>query len=334
LFAEPDPDPRKPVAPVNPPVQLKSANDAVKQIAGTAEFLRLLPKPFGTIHAVDAKARTVTLLLDGEKVPKVWPVEPDAEIKVAGWWGRLEQFTANQKVWVWLKLDRNKNAKSVVMLADELSEQEIHGIKSVEQALLKAQQFWLRDRWLAEGLPGSASFVHVFSGEMDVTLDHEAMRWGRYLKPGDSVTIVADPPIKGVVRHVVPWRERTVVRLVVGELAASDLPAGTRIGLKVPPPPKEVDEANAPTDLDRPRTKTERVEWFLASMYCVCGVGNDICTGDFYTLASCNPNGCGAPGGTRKEIGKLIDAGKTDLEIWNELVKDRGPEMTRPHLRK
>ena len=69
-------------------------------------------------------------------------------------------------------------------------------------------------------------------------------------------------------------------------------------------------------------------------MYCVCGVGKDICTGDFYTLASCNPNGCGAPNGTRKDIGKLIDAGKTDKEIWDELVKDRGPEMTRPHLRK
>jgi hypothetical protein len=56
--------------------------------------------------------------------------------------------------------------------------------------------------------------------------------------------------------------------------------------------------------------------------------------GDFYTLASCNPNGCGAPNQTRKEIGKLIDAGKTDRQIWDDLVKDRGPEMTLPHLRK
>ena len=98
--------------------------------------------------------------------------------------------------------------------------------------------------------------------------------------------------------------------------------------------PKEIDDSPYPTDIDRTRTKAERVEWFLASMYCVCGVGNDICTGDFYTLASCNPNGCGAPNGTRKDIGKLIDEGKTDKQIWDDLVKISGPEMSRPHLRK
>ena len=34
-----------------------------------------------------------------------WPVEPDAEIKVAGWWGRLEQFRAGfQQNGVWIIL--------------------------------------------------------------------------------------------------------------------------------------------------------------------------------------------------------------------------------------
>lgn len=384
VFQVPAAEPKAP--PVDP-------NVAVKQVAGTAEFLRLLPKPFATIKAIDAKARTVTLMLDGEKVSKVWPVEPDAEIKVAGWWGRLDDFAAGQRVWVWLKLDRHKNAKSIAMLADELSEKEIHGewwqarktkhlntdpnqphlyeyslsrekltktvlvpasVEVHEQAVLltrrnerdelislprfgelkAAQRQKLAARWSRDGLPGTATFIHVFSGEMDVMLDHEAMRWGRFLKKGDVCTIAVDPPIKAVVRQVTPWRERTVVRLVVGELAASDLPLGSRIGLIVPVPPKDIEELPYPTDIDRPRSKDERIEWFLASMYCVCGVGNDICTGDFYTLASCNPNGCGAPNQTRKEIGKLIDAGKTDRQIWDDLVKDRGPEMTLPHLRK
>ena len=65
------------------------------------------------LKAVDAKARTVTLLMDGEKVAKVWPVEPDAEIKVMGWWGRLEQLKVGNRVWVWLKLNRQQQPVAV-----------------------------------------------------------------------------------------------------------------------------------------------------------------------------------------------------------------------------
>ncbi len=60
------------------------ANKMVKEVAGTAEFLRLLPKPFATVTGTDVKARTVTLLLDGETAAKTWPLEPDAEVKVGG----------------------------------------------------------------------------------------------------------------------------------------------------------------------------------------------------------------------------------------------------------
>lgn len=365
-----------------------------KPIAGMAEFLRLLPKPFGVIKAIDPKARTVSLLFDGEKVAKVWSVEPDAEVKVNGFWGRLDQFKVGDRVWVWLKLDRTKNPISVAMVADELSEIAVHGTAGLVTAIdnisiekdtatftlksyglhralvggvkemqgvapgntlvvvtekdrivrfrteeqleksLRLQSEWLRAKWTADGLPGTLTFHHVFSGEMDVILDHEAIRWGRSLKAGDKVTLTADPPILAVVKAVTPWRERTQLRLVVGELQSSELKLGQRIGLKMPTPPKDVDDSVYPPDLGRKRTDDERVEWFLASMYCVCGVGNDTCTGHFYTLSSCNPNGCGAPNATRDELRALIAKGKTDKEIWDELRKDRGGIMLRPHLRK
>lgn len=398
---------KKPDEPKSPEVGAKD-----KPVAGTAEFLRLLPKPFGVVKAVDAKARTVSLLLDGEKTAKVWPVEPDAEVWVNGFWGRLDQFKPDDKVWVWLKLDRKKNPVAVAMIADELSEQMIHNLswkvkevdwKGTEYMLVSyknqltlerngevkkfewvdltpvdkelkavylvpepefeqrrwddtgpihiramklpwittdglekrrsAQQLHLRKLWRDLGLPGTLTFHHVFSGELGVMLDHEAMRWGRSLKEGDSVELTADPPIKAVVKAVTPWRERTNVRLVVGELESSELKAGQRIGVKMKWPAKEVDESPYPPDLDRKRTTDERVEWFLASTYCVCGVGKDTCTGHFYTLASCNPNGCGAPQATRDEIRGMIEKGKSDKDIWDALVKDRGSLMTRPHLK-
>jgi hypothetical protein len=369
-----------------------SADKKVRQISGSAEFLRLLPKPFGVIKAIDPKARTVSLLLDGEKTAKVWSIEPDAEVWVNGFWGRLDQFRVNDRVWVWLKLDRTKNPMSVTMIADAVSTADIRGDwwdarktkhlnggpgqphlyeytlkrEKETQAVLvpagveadgkpallyaingkpalmteaelnakrSAQRDHLRKQWAEGGLPGVIAFHHPFSGEMDVMLDHEGMRWGRSLKYGDSVELTADPPIKAVVKSVVPWRERTTVRLVVGELQSSGLKTGQRIGVKMPPPDKAVDESPYPPDLGRKRTDDERVEWFLASTYCVCGVGNDTCTGHFYTLASCNPNGCGAPNATRDEIRDLIAKGKSDREIWDALLKDRGPLMLRPHLK-
>jgi Protein of unknown function (DUF3179) len=320
-------------------------NKKVKEVAGTAEFLRLLPKPFATIRDIDLTKQTVTLLADGEKEAKTWPLEPDAELKVGGWWGRLDQFRPGDRVWAWLKLDRKKKPVSVVMLADELSEFDMHGSLAVKKdaepkftpaqidAKRSEQKAWLRKKWNEEGLPGTLTFHHVFSGELELTLDHEAMRWGRSLAAGDTVNIQVEPSIKGIVKKVAPWRERTVVRLVVGELESSELKIGQRLKLKMTPPPEALDSGVYPPDIGQPRSKEERVEWFLASIYCTCGVNRDVCTGHFYTLASCNPNGCGMPNHTRSELAKMIERGLSDQQIFDQLLKDRGPLLLRPHLK-
>jgi len=57
-----------------------------------------------------------------------------------------------------------------------------------------------------------------------------------------------------------------------------------------------------------------RIEWFLP-VCIVRGVNGDTCTGDFYTLASCNPNGCGMPIFMRQAIAAKIDKGLTDRQI-------------------
>jgi hypothetical protein len=364
--------------------EFKRVNDKIKEVAGTAEFLRSVPKHFATLKAVDVPRRRVTLLIEGEKLPKVWPLAADAEIKVAGWWGRLDQFTLGDRVWVWFQTDRKKQAVAVAMLADELSEQDIHGrgitlvrrdgdtivvkVGKKSERTLKvkdtgtlatgkpifvqssgdkarialdaagfearrsAQKTALRQRWIDEGLPGTMTFLHRFSGEMEIMLDHEAMRWGRSLKLGDKVSLAADPPIAAVVKEVRPWRERTQLRLVVHSFDQTELRIGQRMRLKMPAPSLDVDTAQLPPDLDRPRTKEERIEWFLASIYCSCGVAGDVCTGHFYTLASCNPNGCGMPRHMRQVIGEQIDKGRTDRQIFEYLLKEHGPDLLRPHL--
>jgi hypothetical protein len=366
----------------------KKVNDKVKEVAGSAEYLRDVPKHFATLRAVDAARRQVTLMIEGDVLAKAWPLAPDAEVKVLGWWGRLEHLTPGDRVWVWLRTDRKKQPVAVSMLADEVSEQDVHGpgvkveawdgkqltVRPVKgdrrvlgaagavppkaglpagqqvyvqsagkkarlvldragfEARRQEQKARLRELWLKEGLPGTAAFVHVFSGEMDLVLDHEAMRWARSLQAGDKVTLPADPPIQAVVKAVRPWRERTQVRLVVYSFDLADLVPGQRVHLLRPAPPPEVDTAVLPPDVDRPRSKVERVEWFLASIYCTCGVRGNICTGHFYTLASCNPNGCGMPNHMRRVLAKKIDAGLSDRQIFEELLRERGPDLLRPHL--
>jgi hypothetical protein len=380
-----------------PGAEKKTLNDKVKEIAGTAEFLRSVPKYFATLKGVDAPQHRVTLLLEGENLAKVWSLAPDAEIKRAGWWARLNELQVNDRVWVWFETDRHQQARAISMLCDELSEQEIHGggvvlesfqaneivvkpavgknrsirvdkteifrgaakakleeFKKGEKVYVQTttlqgarlildtvafagrkeeQKAALRKIWTEQGLPGAVVFLHRFSGEMDLMLDHEGMRWARSLKPGDAVRLQTPRPIPSVVKQVKPWRERTEVRLVVAAADLGDLTVGQRLALHMSPPAAEVEQAQLPPDLDRPRTRVERIDWFLASMYCPCGVNGDTCTGDFYTLASCNPNACGMPNVMRQAIVAKIDKGLTDRQIFEELLKEQGPDLLRQHLR-
>jgi hypothetical protein len=61
-------------------------------------------------------------------------------------------------------------------------------------------------------------------------------------------------------------------------------------------------------------------------------VKGDRCTGHFYSLASCNPNGCGMPNHMRRTLADKIERGLTDRQIFEELLKEHGPLLLRPHL--
>src|SRR5262245_13093730 len=105
----------------------KKAEKAIREVAGTAEFLRALPKRFGTLVSVDVQGRRVRIRFDADKHDYEWPLTEDAEVKVDGWWGRLGQLVPGERVWVWLKTNRKNDPVAVAMLADDLSQQDIQG---------------------------------------------------------------------------------------------------------------------------------------------------------------------------------------------------------------
>ncbi len=314
------------------------------EIAGKADVLRHVPKKFGKLVNIDVANHRVEFRQDGEKQTRTWNILPDAELKVHGSWGRLSQFSIDDRVWVWFAVDRKKQPTAVLFMTDESTEKSIHEPlekwKSREEreqfiTLQKKQIEFLRNDWRKNGLPGTVTMLHPIGGEMELTLDHEAMRWGRWLKTADAVTIATKNPIRAVVKSVEPWRERTRLRLVTNSgLDQGDLSVGQRIALKVTEPPPAVQASSLPTDIGRLQANQDRIDWLLASSYCSCGITGDKCTGMVYTLASCNVNACGMPNQIRGKAARMIDEGLTDEQIWVALTKERGPMFVRQHLLK
>jgi hypothetical protein len=374
-------------------------------VAGPLGNLDGTSRRFGILKAVDPQRHRATLLVEGEAKPKEWSLRADAELWCAGWWGRLDQFTVGDRVWIWFQTDGAKQPATVALLADELSQQDLYApvqvkavhvtppnrgtvtleadaankptVRTVEMGeaevyrgnararpeslqvgdrvyvqttadgaplILDAAAFekrrneqraLLRKRWADDGLPGTIVFSHPDRGEVELMLDHEAIRWGRWLKVGDKVTLRAAKPIPAVVEQLRSWRERTQLLLRVDASDQSRLTVGQRVPLRIAAPPTEAGDEALPAGLSvASRGKQERVEWLAASVYCPCKM-HDECAGHLFTLAACNSgpnNPCSTAKRLREEIADLIDKGRTDRQIIEDLVKKHGPKLLSPHM--
>jgi hypothetical protein len=118
--------------------------------------------------------------------------------------------------------------------------------------------------------------MHALVGEVEVVVDHEAMKWARALKPGDVVKILFDKPVSAAVLETRPWNERTRVTLALSGRELADARVGQRIRLGVPEPAAEILKSRLPPDAGRAREGAARLEWFLESTYCSCSIAGDV----------------------------------------------------------
>jgi hypothetical protein len=388
-------------------IQDPSPSDSIQK--ERASLLRSALKPYATFQGVDREGRIV-LRGEGDADEKTWAVDPEAEIRVQGYWGGLEDLVKGERLWVWARVDRENKPRAVFMIADEISEQDIHQVPytlasadpakriivirrkldgkteatrsltvpaawtfscegddfviqpaSPETALRvrtgggvyvqtageevvllagvdglsklkQAQKARMEERWRKHGLPGTVQGIHLLSGEIELALDHEGMRWARSLKLGDRVTLNLEKPIKAAVQEVRPWYERTRLALVSNGRDLADVAVGRRIRVGVAEPAGDLLASRTPPDAGRPREAAARAEWILSSMYCSCPISRDVCTGMFYTLAACNTMTCGMPERVRKFVRPLIEKGLTDKEIFDRMDTEFGAAMWNPHL--
>jgi len=372
------------------PLQEPPPADAI--LKGRATLLRAAIKPYAAFLKADAAKGEILLRMETDSQEKAWPLDPDAEVRVHGSWGRLDELPAGERVWVWIRPDRQNKPKSVFLIADEISEQDIHQVPyalasvdpdkreievrrkldgkkeesrtlkvpaSIElpgktggtlylqtaagdvrrlvdaeglEAIRRAQGERLAERWRKEGLPGSVAALHAQTGEAEVLLDHEAMRWGRSVKPGDRVKLLLAPAVEAVVTDARPWNEKTRLTLATFGKDLADLHPGARVRVSVKEPAADTLKAKIPPDAGRAREGAARAEWLLASTYCACSISGDGCTGMYYTLAACNGMTCGMPNRVRKFVSPLVEKGLADPEILERMEKEFGASIWKPHL--
>ena len=94
--------------------------------------------------------------------------------------------------------------------------------------------------------------------------------------------------------------------------------------------PDQID-LEMPPDLGRFTGRQERVDYFLSTVYCSCGMMGTSCAGHWNTLAACQLHGCGMPSVITQLIGDWIDAGKSDREILAALVERDGKKILHQH---
>ena len=184
----------------------------------------------------------------------------------------------------------------------------------------------------SEGLAATVLGGGNASGSVDFLVHRSDSLFARTLKAGDRVAIPApspDPPRSFAIREVLPDYSRTRLRIEMGAERANTLEPGQEVRLQFALPP-EIDWEK-PMDLGRFPGRQARIDYFLSTVYCTCGMMGTACAGHWNTLAACKLHGCGMPDLVSRLVGPWIDAGRSDREILAALLQREGPWLLKQH---
>ena len=156
--------------------------------------------------------------------------------------------------------------------------------------------------------------------------------FARSLAANDKVllrSVGRDQPEEFAVLEARPDYTRERVALSVAPARVKTFQPGERVHLVFPLPGGL--DAETPPDLGRFTVRQERLDYFLSTIYCSCGMLGTSCAGHWNTLAACQLHGCGMPSVMTQLIGDWVDAGRSDQEILTALVQRDGKKILRQH---
>lgn len=193
----------------------------------------------------------------------------------------------------------------------------------------RTKEYW--DMAATNGLTASVLSLDPTTNRMTV-LVRRADAWvARTIQLQDKIRIQRvigdDTARRSVIYDVRPDYSRTRVVLEIPANVQFAVGDDLRLLVKVP---KTLDPIRPP-DLGRFTGKQDRIDYFLSTLYCTCGMMGNACAGHWNTLAACKIHGCGLPDLMTQIIGASIDAGKTDQQILDLLLQREGELVLRQH---
>ncbi|MBI3462280.1 MAG: hypothetical protein HY000_04360 [Planctomycetes bacterium] len=133
------------------------------------------------------------------------------------------------------------------------------------------------ERLAKDGLDGLVNDTDSIDGRLVVTVWRCGTLWARTLQMHDSVQVVKcgdeNPAIDAVVFGSRPDYAKAKVRLVVEGKPLMTLRLGDEVRLRMKQP-ADLDP-DLPPDLGRFTGRSDRVSWFLSTVYCTCGMPHD-----------------------------------------------------------
>ena len=188
-----------------------------------------------------------------------------------------------------------------------------------------------RDELARSGLHGTVLNVETSVPRLEVMIRRSDTWFARSWKVNDAVQFIAagQATVAARVIAVQPDYSRVRVRLDFTGLATPEVRPGDEVAILGKLPAKI--EFESPPDLGRFSGRQERIDYFLSTIYCTCGMIGSSCAGHWNTLAACQLHGCGMPNLITKLVGERIDAGKSDAAILAELIERNGRTILKPH---
>ncbi|MBI3877294.1 MAG: DUF3179 domain-containing protein [Verrucomicrobia bacterium] len=298
------------IATVNEKKELASvhalADDLSMQAMARPLVLKEYDRKNGRLSFIDEKSRKPTVELNVNANTR-FPAEPSAQIQP----GRVYYFTSTH----------TGTERTATELLDESA------FEARKNQRLQRQ----RDDLLKHGLSGTVLNVDAANHRIEVMIRRSDTWFARSWRLNAAVQFMAaaQPTVAGKIIAVQPDYSRVRIRLDFTGLATPEVQAGDEVAILGKLPDKI--DFDAPPDLGRFIGRQERIDYFLSTIYCSCGMLGSSCAGHWNTLAACQLHGCGMPNLITKLVGERIDVGKTDEAILAELIERNGKNILKLH---
>lgn len=189
------------------------------------------------------------------------------------------------------------------------------------------------DSAATNGLAGRIVNVNQSSNRVTALFRRSDSWIGRGLQIGDKARVQfagsTEPQKRVTIADIRPDQARLRVTFDVPPDAIAAFAAHSELTL-IAKLPKTLDPI-MPPDLGRFTVRQDRIDYFLSTIYCTCELPADECAGHWNTLAACKAHDCSKLNQLTQVIGEWIDAGLTDPQILDALIKREGEQVLRQH---